>query len=108
MVSMYHHKSLKRFHLEGTIADDSLIYRIKQECLSLLVEKMRGQGYAVRIDIDPDFTIEYDEGVWKFEVSVYGVYVGRKRALCIDYLDGYKPHMKKAKSTQPLPQRELM
>jgi hypothetical protein len=63
---------------------------------------MRDSGYVVRIDIDPDFTIMYNGKGYDFALSVYGVYVGKKKAQCIKYLDGHKPHMMTDKLPQSL------
>jgi len=54
---------------------------------------MRVDGYVSRIDIHNDFTISYDETSksFEFKLTVYGVYVGKRRAQEIKYLDGFKP-----------------
>jgi hypothetical protein len=56
-----HHKPIKRFYLEGDIYDDATyISRLKTEYIRILVMEMRLSGYVPRLDIDPDFTIEYN------------------------------------------------
>jgi hypothetical protein len=54
---------------------------------------MRSLGYVPRFDIEPDFTIEYIENkeIFAFNLSVYGVYVGRKSSEWIVGIDGTKP-----------------
>lgn len=85
------HRSIKRFHLDGQIYDDALIPRLQTEYINILNTQMKLQGYAPRLDIDPQFTIEYNGKSYNFRLSVYGTFVGRKNAQCIQGLDGSKP-----------------
>jgi hypothetical protein len=89
----YHHKPIKRFELEGTIHDDALIDRLKTEYIALLVLGMRADGYVPRYDVDNDFTLEYTGDGYKFELSVYGSFVGKKRSQTISGMDGYHPRL---------------
>jgi hypothetical protein len=77
-----HHKPLKRFGLEGTIHDDSAIWRLKIEYMRLIISEMRLSGYVPRVDIAPDFTIGYNERSesFNFELSLYGIYVGKRKS----------------------------
>jgi hypothetical protein len=85
-----HHKSIKRFSLDGIIKDDISIGRLRQEYTRLLRSEMRLNGYAPRLDIDPDFTIYYnqDKDYYEFILSVYGTYIGRKQIEWIEGIDG--------------------
>lgn len=89
MISL-HHKPIKRFSLLGTIRDDSSIERLRLEYRKLLEDSMRLSGYVPRIDIDEDFTIEYNnkQETFNFEISAYGVYVGKKKSEWILGVDG--------------------
>jgi len=82
------HKNIKRFYLNGEIYDDALIPRLKNQYIDILKNSMICKGYAIRYDIDPDFTISYNGRGFDFELSVYGVYVGKKRAQWISGIDG--------------------
>jgi hypothetical protein len=84
------HKRIKRFELEGQILDDSCIPRLREEYIRLLNTQMRMSGYVPRIDIDPDFSIEYKTHYYLFKLSVYGSYVGKRNAECIEALDKNK------------------
>lgn len=77
-----HHKPLKRFGLEGQIYDDSAIWRLKIEYMRLMIAEMRLSGYVPRIDIAPDFTMSYNEKSesFNFELSLYGIYVGKRKS----------------------------
>jgi hypothetical protein len=85
-----HHKPIKRFQLDGTIHDDSAIPRLRTEYLRLLNTEMRLAGYVPKIEIDPDFTISYNETreIFEFTLSVYGIYLGKKQAEWIRGIDG--------------------
>jgi len=84
-----HHKPLKRFGLDGLIYDDSAIWRLKQEYLNLVMSEMRLSGYVPRLDIVPDFTIEYSDNTkaFIFEISLYGIYVGKRQSEWIFGID---------------------
>ena len=67
----YIHRNIRRFHLEGSIIDDSLFIRLKQEYIIILEDSMRFEGFVPRFDIEPDFTIEYDGKKYNFILSLY-------------------------------------
>lgn len=85
----FHHKPLKKFSLDGNIHDDSAIWRLKQEYTALLTTEMKIAGYVPRLDINADFTIEYNEQkeYFEFELSLYGVYVGKRKSEWITGID---------------------
>jgi len=85
-----HHKPIKRFSLKGNILDEALTPRLKTEYIKLLLLEMRFSGYVPRIDIDPDFTIEYNNTIeiFTFKLSLHGVYVGKKKSEWIIGIDG--------------------
>jgi hypothetical protein len=88
-----HHKPIKRFGLSGNIHDDSAFARLKAEYTRLLMTEMRLTGYAPRFDINPDFTLKYNEQhqYFEFELSIYGVYVGKKKSEWISGVDETRP-----------------
>lgn len=85
------HKRIKRFGLTGQITDDIFIPRMKEEYVKLISETMRDTGYVRRLDIEPDWTISYTGNYYEFILSVYGSYIGKKNALCIEALDKNRP-----------------
>ncbi len=87
----YMHKRIKRFELTGQIADDSFILRMKEQYIKLLSELMRDEGYVQRIDIDPDWSLSYEDNHYEFRLSIYGSYIGKREAACIDGLDKNRP-----------------
>ena len=89
----YHHKPIKRFCLDGIIHDDSMIGRLKEEYIRLLISEMKLSGYVPRIDLDPDFTIRYNDikNFFEFELSIHAVYAGKRKSEWISGIDGTKP-----------------
>lgn len=79
--------------MKGTYYDEANTDRLKDEYIMLLYRQMRDNGYAPRVDINPDFTLEYNEkqNEWHFKLSVYGVFVGKKKAREISSIYGYRP-----------------
>jgi hypothetical protein len=84
-----HHKNIKRFHIDGNIHDDSALSRLRDQYFHLLVSEMRLSGYVPRLDIAPDFTIDYNEDkeYFEFELSMYGIYVGKRQSQWIEGID---------------------
>lgn len=85
------HKDIRRFSLDGSIYDDSFIPRLKEEYIRILETQMRLMGFSPRLDIEPDFTIEYTGKIYNFELSLYGAFVGKKNAECLTGIDKNKP-----------------
>lgn len=96
-----HHRPIKKFTLEGTIYDDAAIWRLKEAYLDLLNFQMRGCGYVTRLDMGTDFVIEYNERpeTFSFKLSIYGVYVGKKKSEWIFGVD--------ERAVIPMPQSRL-
>ena len=85
------HKRIKRFELTGQILDDKMIPRMKEEYVRVLNDSMRYSGYVPRFDIDPDWSLSYTGNYYEFTLSVYGSYIGKKSAACIEGLDKNRP-----------------
>jgi hypothetical protein len=99
----YHHKPIKKFYLDGVIHDESSIGRLKLEYIRLLTSEMKLTGYVPRFDIEPDFTIDYNEKKksFYFALTVHGIYIGRKQSEWIIGIDGIKPiYTQKSKSSE--------
>jgi len=102
-MSNYHHKAIKRFNLSGIIHDESAIERLRAEYKRLIILEMRLNGYVPRLDIDIDFTIDYNENkkYFEFEISVHGVYAGKRKSEWIAGIDVNKPiYIQKNKSKE--------
>jgi hypothetical protein len=85
-----HHKPIKKFSISGNIHDDSALVRLRTEYYNLLKSEMVLSGYVPRLDIEQDFTIEYNQEnqYFEFELSMYGVFVGKRRSEWITGIDG--------------------
>jgi hypothetical protein len=103
-VKQFHHKPIKKFNLNGLINDEASMPRLKIEYIKLIVSQMKLNGFVPRFDIEPDFTIDYNEKkqYFEFKLSVYGIYIGRKQTECIMGIDGnrviYTPPNKSSES----------
>ncbi len=88
--------------MEGILYDEAHTDRLKQEYLALLMLQMKADGYVVRADIDPDWTMEYigSRKGFKFKLSVYGCYVGKKKAQQVDKMYGYRPQYAQEKKNK--------
>ena len=77
-----YHRPIKRFGLEGKIHDDADLARLKLQYLKLVLLQMRLSGYVPKFDIDTDYTIQYNynKKYFEFELSIYGIYVGKKKS----------------------------
>jgi hypothetical protein len=75
-------KKLKSFGMQGQIHDDAAIPRLRLEYERLIESDMREQGYVPILDLDIQFSLLYDEeqDKYEFDIVVYGVYVGKKKA----------------------------
>jgi hypothetical protein len=99
----FHHKQIKKFVLQGQIHDDSAISRLRIEYIKLVITEMKLAGYVPRLDIDPDFTISFNEKTeyFEFKLSVHGVYAGKKKSEWILGIDGTTPiYTQKNKSNE--------
>jgi hypothetical protein len=64
---------------------------------------MRTKGYVPRFDIDPDFTVQYNEKkqIFEFELTVYGIYVGKRKSEWIAGIDEHRAiSIQKSKSEE--------
>ncbi len=85
-----YHKPIRNFTFDGIIKNDSAIGRLRKELVRLKNLEMCELGYVIRLDIDPQFTIKYnsEQDYYEFTLTVYGTYIGKKKALCIMGIDG--------------------
>jgi hypothetical protein len=91
-VEQLHHRPIRKFNFGGLISDEAFVPRLKTEYVRLLISEMKLNGYAQRLDIDIDFTIQFNSKKqhFEFEITVYGIYVGKKKAQWITGIDGTK------------------
>ena len=89
----FNHKPIKNFMVDGIIKDEAAVPRLKEEYIRLLIVQMRETGYVPRIDIEPSFTLDYnnEKESFNFKLTVYGIFVGRKKTEWIIAVDGSRP-----------------
>jgi hypothetical protein len=89
----FHHKTIKKFSIKGTILNDTVMPRIKDEYVKLLISQMRAGFFVPRVDISPDVTIKYDKRKKTFiiKITLYGVKVGKEKIKWIESIDEYRP-----------------
>lgn len=71
------HDEIIRYHLEGEISDADVVTN-KERLVFFVESQMRDEGVVPTLDMDPQFTLEYNQEreVFDFSLSVYGSYVG--------------------------------
>jgi hypothetical protein len=75
------HDDIIRYSLDGQI-DDSNVVQSKERLIHHLEGDMRDEGVVPSLDLDPQFTLYYNEDTeqYDFSLTVYGVYVGKEEA----------------------------
>lgn len=81
------HPAIKKFSLSGEVSDNMLV-RQRDLLDHVMVDQMRETGYVPVLGLGPFFSTIYDQerDVICFEVSYYGVRVGKKSWI-IDGMD---------------------
>ena len=74
------HKNIKRFQVRVQFKDDSDMIRFRSQYERFVTQDMRGKGYIRVLDLDPNFSVEFNGETWVFLMTLYGVYVGKKKA----------------------------
>lgn len=103
------HRDIKRFSMDGEIADDSAIPRLRDEYERLIISEMREDGYIRLLDHGPIFSTHYNEetNTYTFVITVFGTYVGKRQSLELEGMTGTGRTPKRIlpnKSKQSLPE----
>lgn len=85
---MPNHKQIRRFQLNGEIGDDKYFISHQYMYTKLIVEGMNASGYVPVLDLSSDWTTSYNGKTYNFKLSVYGVYVGKRKAQWIEGMLG--------------------
>lgn len=99
------HKEIKRFHIESEVADDSMFIRQRDQQENLLLTMMKEGGYIPLLDLGPFWSTRLKEkGSYETVLSIYGIYVGKRKAWLFVGVDGagkyYPTNTQKSKSNQ--------
>jgi hypothetical protein len=99
-------RTIKAFLIGGVIKDDSSIGKSRLMYERVLLQDMRDRGYVPVLDLEPQFSIKYNElkDSYSFNLEMFGVYVGKKKAQEIEGFSGqqfYKRNTKQIMSVPP-------
>ena len=85
------HEDIERFSLDGEI-DSAKLVEAKDRLVHFLESSMRDAGFVLALDMEPQFTREYNPQTEKytFQLSVYGIKVGRAKACGVAGIMGGK------------------
>lgn len=84
------HRPIHKFTFGGEIVDDSALLRLRAEYQRLLIQGMRDVGCVPVLDLDTLWSTSYNQETetYDFTISMYGVYVGRRKAFSIEGMSG--------------------
>lgn len=76
------HERIRRFSLETETKDNTNWLRIQDNLRNILEDKMREDGYVPNLDCGVHWSPTYLPDIDKFKIkmSMYGVFVGRKKS----------------------------
>lgn len=80
-----HGKRIKNYERRGFIRDDSDFIRLRIELERGIVEEMRSAGYLPIHDIAPLWSTERLDKKYSFILTMYGVYVGKRKVTEYDF-----------------------
>jgi len=107
------HRPIKKFTIDGVIADDADFIRVREQWEKLLITDMRDGGCVPVLGLGPLWSTSYniEKEQYLFELTIYGVSVGRKKSLEIEGMDVSGTLIKRStppdKSQKSSPQSEL-
>lgn len=75
--------------MDGEIADDSDFIRLRYQFEKMMVQDMRSTGHVPVLGLGPLFTTCWleAENKYTFVLTLYGVYVGVKKATALEGMD---------------------
>ena len=83
-------RNIRSFLISGVIKSDSTIMKARENYERLLLQDMRDKGYVPVLDLEPQFSIKYNEtkDTYSFFLELFGVYLGKKKAQEIEGFSG--------------------
>jgi hypothetical protein len=83
-------RNIKSFLISGVIKDDAGIGKTRAMYERIQLQDMRDKGYVPVLDLEPQFSIKYNEqkDSYSFFLEMFGVYVGKKKAKEIEGFSG--------------------
>jgi hypothetical protein len=76
------HEEIKKFSIQGIVGDEADVVQNKENLILFVEGDMRDEGYVPVLDMDPQYTQQYQpvNNWFEFALSVYGVHVGEDKA----------------------------
>jgi hypothetical protein len=83
-------RNIKSFLIAGVIKDDTVLAKSRENYERLLLQDMRAKGYVPVLDLEPQFSIKYNEAKdnYSFYLEMFGVYVGKRKSQEIEGFSG--------------------
>jgi len=85
------HDQIRNWELQGELGEPNIV-QTKERLVHHLESLMRDYGYVPSIDNDPQFTLDYqaEKQAFYFNLTVYGVFVGKDKAWEVSGVAGGK------------------
>lgn len=83
------HRPIKKFTVDGLFASDADIIRLREQWEKMLIDDMRDGGCVPILGLGPLWSTSYnkEENTYTFELTIYGISVGRKKSQEIEGMD---------------------
>lgn len=74
------HDEIQRFNLNGEMSDNNVVQQ-RERLVEFVESMMRDQGYVPALDLEPQFTLNFNEQneQFIFALSVYGVPIEKSK-----------------------------
>lgn len=92
--------------MSGEIGDDADFARLRSQYEHVILDDMRELGYVPVLDLGPYWSTLYIKPKYEFELSIYGVYVGRRRSWEIEGISNGREIMRPTPPTKSKPSSE--
>ena len=92
-------RNIKSFLMGGVIKDDAAIGKSRIMYEKLVLDDMRSRGYVPVLDLEPQFSITYNEKKdnYSFYLEMFGVYVGKKKSQEVEGFSGQQFYKRDSK-----------
>ena len=84
------HRPIHKFGFSGTLGDDSKFASLREQYETMIIHNMRDVGCVPVLDLDTLWSTSFDakSKQYGFTISVFGIYVGRRKAFLIEGMSG--------------------
>ena len=75
------HRQIKKYSIEG-ITEEHRLVKTREDMIRVLEMQAQDDGCLPHLEVSPVYTVLYNEEdeTFSFELSIYAVYVGRRKA----------------------------